>query len=158
MPGTTMPRMRWPAPGSTTDVMTAALFASRLVIADARIDDRVEYVRHQASQYDHDGENEARGHDDRVVALEDRVHDHASHAGPCKDHFHEDGAAEQQWYVQAEQRDHGNERVTQRVLHDDFAAGQSLCPGRANVILANDFEHLTACVARYARGERESQR
>src|SRR5687768_3911147 len=53
---------------------------SRSVIANPRVDDGVQHICDQVTEHDHHGEHEARGHDQRIIPLEDRIHDDAAHA------------------------------------------------------------------------------
>ena len=82
-----------------------------------------------------------------VVALGDRIDHPFADAGPREDRLGEDGARHQQPHLQPDGRDHWNQRVAEGVQADDPARRQPLGARRADIVLAEHFQHRRAGLA-----------
>src|SRR5581483_1910607 len=118
----------------------AATTDSRM--AHPRVEPAVGQVDDQVRQDDRRREQQVEGLDHRVVAVLDRFEQVAAHTRQHEDLLEHDRAADQYRDLQADQRDDRDQRVAQRVPHDDRAGAQSLGTGRPHVVLAQHVEHL----------------
>src|SRR5262249_10910674 len=117
------------APGSsnvTTCAGTVAIRAS--LVPDPRVKPRVSQVdeeiqRDQSRRDEHDV-----GLHHRIVAVEDRLHREPAHAGQREDLLDDERPGQQDAELAADDRDHRDQRVLERVLVDDDASGQALGP------------------------------
>src|SRR5713226_7261822 len=121
-------------------------------MADARVDDAVEEVDDEIDRHHHDAEQQGATLEDRVVTPEDPLDEPFADAGPGKDRLCQDGAGEDDADLQPDHRDDRDESVAQRMGADHPARRQSLGACRADVVLAEHFEH---CRARHPRDDGE---
>ena len=78
---------------------------------------------------------------EREVLGENAADDEATEPRPAEDGLHDDGAGQEVPELQAEDRDHGDERVLEGVAHDDAPPGEALGPRGAHVVLAEHLQH-----------------
>src|SRR6185437_14451760 len=127
-------------------------------LAHARIRRGVEQVREQtAGDHERTAHNHRAG-DERVVARADGVHGEQPHAGPREDLLHEHRAAQESRQREAEECDHGKERIAPLVAEHDAAFGHTLGARGANEILVRHVEHRRALEARHDGGAEQRQR
>src|SRR5690606_13541203 len=79
-------------------------------------------------------------------------------ARPAEHRLGDDRAADKRPELEAEDRDDGDERVSERVLRDDAGSGEALRARRAHVVLAELADHLVADDARVVRGAEDAER
>src|SRR6266566_4219715 len=117
---------------------------------DPRIDQAVREIGDQVGDEREGGDDDEVTHDDRVVALEDRLDHELPHAGNGEDRLDDHAAADEAGEREAEDRDDREQRVAERVLADHHALRKALGAGGLNVVLAHHLEHRLAHVAREA--------
>src|SRR5204862_3795178 len=100
-----------------------------------RVEDRVERVDAEVDEDDDRHHDEVDALDHRIVSLVDRVEQEAAHARQPEDGLDDDGAADDLWKLGAEQGHDRDDRVAERVLHEDHALAEPLGPRRADVVL-----------------------
>src|SRR5687768_7318937 len=124
---------------------------SRSRVPDPGIEDDVEHVHQEV----HDHEDRGHEHDERlherVVALLDREHDEAAQAVQVEDLLRHDEPADEERELEADDGHDGEQRVPQRVAHDDRRLAYTLRARRSDVVLAQDLEHRGP---RHAHGDR----
>ena len=86
-------------------------------------------------------------HDDRIVALEHRLHHELAHAGDGEDGLHDHAAADEPGQRQPEDGHQGQDGVAECVLADDHALGEPLGARRLHVVLPHHLQHALAHVA-----------
>src|SRR5438045_1211286 len=101
---------------------------------DARVDEGVEDVGEEAAEDDEDGGQRGQAHQNRVVALGDRLDGETAHAGPLEDLLGDDGAAEEVGQGRPEQGDDRQQAVAQDVAGDDDALGEALGPSGSDIV------------------------
>src|ERR1700730_9948871 len=121
---------------------------TRSVIADARIEDRVEKIDHEVDEHEGRGDEEHAALDERVVAGLDGAHHHGAEPRPREDRLRQDGPAQEKAHLQPQHRDDGVDRVLEHVARDHGALGQALGARRADIVLR---DHLVRAGAREAR-------
>src|SRR5580765_2271279 len=128
------------------------------VIADARIEDRVEEVHGEVD--DHEGRRDEQypALHQRIVARLDGAHHHGPEPGPGEDRLRQDGAAQEEAHLHPQHRDDRVDRVLEHVAADDGALGQALGARRADIVLADDLEHARAREPRERGGGRRAER
>jgi hypothetical protein len=117
-------------------------------------------VRQVGGQVDGDvahGDDQHAALDQRVVAGLDAEQCEASEAGPGEDGLGDDGAGEQRPGLQAEDGDHRQRGVAQRVHQQHAALRGPLGARRADVVVRQVFEHAGAQHARQHRGHAEAE-
>ena len=111
------------------------------VVLDAGIHDGVEEVGDQVHATTTHGDEEARALDDRVVARPDRLVDPAADPGPREDRLRQDRSRQEGAHLQPHDRQHGQERVPERVTEHDRRLAQPLGLRRADVLPREHLEH-----------------
>src|SRR5215470_19494524 len=94
-------------------------------VRDPRVEPAVKKVGHEIEDDDQAREHERDGHDHRRVVREDRADQQRADAGDAEDLLGDDGARENAGDLQREQRHHGDERVSDDVLHHRDALRQA---------------------------------
>src|SRR6266536_6212133 len=84
--------------------------AVELIVNDARISLRIDQVRQEVYQQEHQGHEQYAALDRREIALLDRGEHVATQARPSEDGFREDAAGQVAARVESQYRDHRNER------------------------------------------------
>src|SRR5712664_2796763 len=106
-----------PHPGRAgTVTSTRSMGASRRLatIAHARVEHAVEHVDEEVTEDHHDGDEHHEVLHDRVVAPEDRLHEEAGDAGQVEDGLGHHEAPDEERELDADHRDHGQDRVLER--------------------------------------------
>src|SRR5215472_499465 len=111
------------------------------VIADARVEYRVEQVDHEVDEHEGGGDEQHAALHQRIVAGLDGAHHHGAEPRPGEHRLREDGPTEEEAHLHAEHGDDGIHGVLEHVTRDHRALGQALGPRRAHVVLADDLEH-----------------
>src|SRR3954471_8654421 len=150
-------RKRSPVAGGRTGLSAGVLSAAAvapvsprcialtvLAIADPGVEEGVDDVDDQVSEDEDHGDEEDDALHDGIVTIEDGPHQDAADAADGEDGFGDDGAAEQQSQLNADDRDHRNERVAQSVAEDDGPLWQPLGARCPHVVAAEDFEQSGA--------------
>src|ERR1700682_6240355 len=131
---------------------------TRSVIADERIEDRVEEIDDAVAEHEGVVYEEHATLDERIVARLDRAHHHGAEPRPGENRLRQDGPAQEKAYLEPEHRDDGVDRVLEHVPRDDGALGQALGARRADIVLADDLEHARAREPRQRGGGRRAER
>jgi len=109
----------------------------------------------------HEDEADGSAHDDtldhRVVPRENRVDDEFSEAGYCENLLGKDCTREQFAKQKGAQGHDGKQRVTEGMFQDNDAFPQSFCPGRADIVSAQDSEHCRTRVAHQCCSQRSAE-
>src|SRR5215468_11237778 len=93
--------------------------AATLRVPDPRVEPAIEQIHEQVRQHENErGHEHGRLHE-RIVPLEDGRHGKAPDTRPREDGLRDDGAAQEGPQLEAYDGDDGDERVPERVLHDD---------------------------------------
>src|SRR5207244_2523766 len=95
---------------------------------------------------------------ERKVLREDPADDEAPEARPAEHGLDDHGARQQIAELEPEDRDHRDQRVLQRVPHDDPPPRQALGARRPHVVLAEHLQHARAGEARDDRGSDHPER
>src|ERR687891_1087346 len=107
-------------------------------VPDPRVEERVGQVDGQVEADHHRRHDEVHRLHDRVVEPGERLEEEQADAGQAEDRLDDDGAADVERHLQADQAHHRDQRVLQRVPEHDRALGQALGPRGADVVLAKD--------------------
>src|SRR6516162_10802958 len=83
-----------PGPMDQRNVTAPSPSASPLV-ADARVDDRVQHVGHEVAGDDEGSYPHEAAHEHRIIPTEHRMVEEETHAGPREDDLHDDDTREQ---------------------------------------------------------------
>ncbi|MPN17698.1 hypothetical protein SDC9_165053 [bioreactor metagenome] len=78
-----------------------------------------------------------------VIAGGDAFHQITTHAGPGKDRFRQHGAGQQNGHLQAEQRDHRDERIVQRMSVDEHPFANATRTSRRYIVGLHGFDHIS---------------
>src|SRR6266850_1866316 len=149
-PNTALPLLRNMRVASATPerpagaTATAPRLVATLLIADARVEDRVEQVHDQVHHHEGSGDQQHAPLHQRIVAGLDRAHHHGAEPGPGEHGLGEDGPAEQIAHLHPDHGEDRVERVLEHVPRDDHPLGQALGARRAHVVLPDDLEHARA--------------
>src|SRR5438034_11621865 len=81
---------------------------AELIVSDTRISLRIEEIRHEVDDDEHDRHEQDAALDGREIALLDRGEHVPPESGPAEDRFRENAAGEIVARVEAEHRDHGD--------------------------------------------------
>ena len=92
----------------------------------------------------HDRGEQQHAEDGRVVAPQHRLEGEPAEARPVEDRLDQDRAGQHVAELQAEHRDHRQQRVAQRVLVEHDAVGQALGARGADEVRAQHVEHRRA--------------
>src|SRR5262245_37549752 len=111
-----------------------------LAIAHAWIEHAVQHVHEEVREDDDDRDEHDEVLHDRVVAPQDGLYQEACNAGQIEDGLGHHQAADQKRELDADDSDHRQDRVLERVAPDDHAAGLALGPRRADIVLPHDLE------------------
>src|SRR5437667_378238 len=106
---------RWSHPGRCTSsraVMRASVATAASLIADARIDERVDHVHHQVDEHVRGRGRQHHALHDRIVAAQDGRDDEPAEPGDMKDDLGHDRAADQHGHGDAEHGDDRDQGVT----------------------------------------------
>src|SRR3954470_14088973 len=117
-------------------------------VPHSRVEERVDHVDDQVQQDDEERAEQDGALDRRQIALLDRVEGQAADAGDVEDRLGEDGAAEQDAEVQAEDRDDRRDRRAHAVLEDDASLPEALRAGGAYVVLVEHIDEVRSHEAR----------
>src|SRR5215217_4384999 len=107
------------------------------LVADARVEECVQDVHEQVHHDDGERRDQHGPLHDRQVALLDRVEGQAPDPRDVEDGLREDGAAEQDAEIEAEDGDDRGDRRAQPMAEDYPALPESLGAGRTDVVLAH---------------------
>src|SRR6267143_5129337 len=132
------------ARGSRTSTATS-------LIADPRIDDRVEEIDPKVDEHVGGGGDEDNPLHHRVIAPQNRRDDETAQPWDVEDDLRDDGATDQDGRRDADDRHDGHERVAESVNPRDRSIREPLGPRGADVVL---LEHLEHARARYAGDQR----
>ena len=105
--------------GAPRDAGAVAAAASATPTPDARIGEGVGHVDQHVDQHVGGGHEQHRALHEREVLGEDAADDEPAEARPAEDGLHDHGAGQQIAELQAEDRDHRDQRVLERVPHHD---------------------------------------
>src|SRR5947208_197088 len=126
--------------GAPTTTRSTGTPTGLATIAHARVEHAVEHVDEEVAEDHHDGDEHHEVLHDRVVAPEDRLHEEARDAGQVEDGLGHHEAADEEGELDADDGDHGQDRVLEGVAPDDHALRLPLGPCGADVVLAHDVE------------------
>src|SRR5262245_36521246 len=121
------------------------------VIADARVEDRVEEIHHEVDDHEGGGDEEHAALHQRVVARLDGAHHHGAEPRPREDGLREDRATQQKADLDAQHGDDRVDRILEHVTGYHRALGQALGACGADIVLSDDLEHAGAREARQRR-------
>src|SRR2546425_7665212 len=121
-------------------VVRVSTWLATTSVPDPRVEEGVAGVHEEVHQDDHADDEQIDALDDGIVTLVDRIEEKAPHARQPEDRLEDDGAAQDLRDLDAEDRDHRDQRVLQTVLEHDRALARSLRPGRAHVVLTENFQ------------------
>src|SRR6266480_7569901 len=124
--------------GAPTTTRSTGTPTGLAAIAHARIEHTVEHVDEEVRQDHHDGDEHHEILHDRVVAPQDRLHEKARDAGQVEHGLGHHQAADEERELDADDGDHGQDRVLERVVPDDDALRLPLGPRGTDVVLAHD--------------------
>src|SRR5215475_15603189 len=85
------------------------------VIADARVEDRVEEIHHEVDNHERGGDEEDPALHQGIVAGLDRTHHHRAEARPREHRLRQDRAPQQEAHLDAQHRDDGIDGVLEDV-------------------------------------------
>ncbi len=127
-------------------------------VGEARVDRRIGEIDQEIDEDHAAGEqhHEILHHDE--IALRDRLEDQPPEAGQGEHVLDDDRAGEQEGELQADDGDHGDERVRHRMPPQRGAASEPLGARRADEILAQRLQHRGAGDAREDRRLRQGER
>src|SRR5467141_1445434 len=129
------------APTTTRSTRTPTGLAA---IAHARVEHAVEHVDEEVAEDHHDGDEHHEVLHDRIVAPQDRLHEEARDAGQVEHGLAHHEATDEEGELDADDGDHGQDRVLERVAPDDHTLRLPLGPGRPDVVLAHHLEQRGA--------------
>ena len=92
------------------------------------------------------------------IDMVEAVLEQRSHAGPAEDPLGDDGAADDSADVERDDRGDRDERVAERVTHDDRALGEALGASGADVVLVHHLEQARPRVAGVGRERDQDER
>src|SRR5262249_4660618 len=99
-------------------------------VANPRVENRVERVDSEVDQHDDRDDHQVDALDDWIVTLVDRIEQEAAHARQAEDGLDDDRAADDLRELGAQQCHDRDDRVAQRVFHEDHALAEPLGPRR----------------------------
>src|SRR5216110_2427566 len=129
-------------PGRRGRAATARTATS--VVTDAGVEPGVAQVDRDVDDDEDDGVEQDQILHDNGVALDDRDDERAAEPGHAERLLDRDRPAEDEPYQDPGERDDGQERVRQRVAHDDERLSDPLGTRRADVVLQDDLEQAGA--------------
>src|SRR3989475_5402166 len=124
--------------GAPTTTRSTGTPTGLATIAHARVEHAVEHVDEEVAEDHHDGDEHHEVLHDRVVAPQDRLHEEPCDAGQVEDGLGHHETAYKESKLDADDGDHGQDRVIERVVTDDHALRLPLGPGGADEVLANE--------------------
>src|SRR5213080_1341066 len=130
--------------GAPTTTRSTGTPTGLATIAHARVEHAVEHVDEEVAEDHHDGDEHHEVLHDRVVAPQDRLHEEPCDAGQVEDGLGHHETADEERELDADDGDHGQDRVLERVVPDDHALRLPLGPCGADVVLAHDLEQRGA--------------
>src|SRR5215831_16802438 len=110
------------------------------LVPDTRVEEGIREVDEEVQANDHRRDDQVHGLHDRIVELAERLEEEQPDAGQAEDGLDDHRAADVERHLQADEADHRDERVLERVAQDDAALGQALRPRGPNVVLPQDVE------------------
>src|SRR5512139_1257359 len=116
-----------------TDLHFSGSCASRIL--DAWIERGVSEIDQEVDRYRDHGDEHHQVLNDRVVAPADRLDQEACDARDVEYRLSDDQAAHQEGRLDADNGDHRQRRVAQRMVEVDVVVGGALGTGGANVVL-----------------------
>src|SRR5215470_3323817 len=122
------------------------------VIADARVEHRVEEIDDQIDHHEAGGDEQHTPLHQGIVARLDGPHHHGAEPRPGEHRLGEDGPAEEEAHLHAQHGDDRIDGVLEHVARDHRALGQPLGAGGADVVLADDLEHARSRETRQGGG------
>src|SRR5437773_5397445 len=114
------------------------------LVADARIEIRIGEVDQEVEAHDHRRDDQVHRLDDRVIEPRERLKEEEADARQAEDRLDDHRAAEVERRLEADQADHGDQRVLERVAEDDRPLAETLRPRRADVLLTENVEERRA--------------
>src|SRR5687768_2510225 len=123
------------APRAVAGSSTVAWLAA---IAHPRVEETVEHVHEEVGEDHHHRDEHDQVLHDRIVAPEDGLDEKARDAGQVEHVLGDDEAADEEGELDADDGDHGQDRVLQRMAPDDDPLGLPLGPCRPDIVLAHD--------------------
>ena len=113
----------------------------RSVIFHTGIHKSVEQI-HQRIDNDKRGcKQQHRALDDRIITVADAIHHETPQSGDGEHRFHQRGACQQAAKAQADSGENRNQRIFQRVRHDNFKPRYAAGLGSADIILVDGIQH-----------------
>src|SRR5215213_8944133 len=110
-------------------------------VADARVEPGIEQVDDEVGEHeDGDHQHGQRLRHDVVLVLH-RLHEQPADAVQVEDLLGDDQAADQEGELDADQGDHRQQRVLERMAVDDDLLEQPFGTGGADIVLAHHLEH-----------------
>src|SRR6266511_2756469 len=101
----------------------------RVSVADSRVNDCIESVNNQVNRHERHGVSHHQPGDERIVTRVERGDKQAAAARPGENGFDDDRAAQQRTKLEADDRNHRNERVARHMTPYHFVFCQSFGPG-----------------------------
>src|SRR5438445_3615380 len=130
-----------PSGRATSHRKTAASPPRTSGMADPRIEPAVGEVNDQGHEDDHERDDENIGLQLRIVSRRDRSEREPAGTRHRESRLDEDGTAQQIAELDAEDRDHRDHGVLERVAHEHGPLTQTLRIRRADIVLMYDLEH-----------------
>src|SRR5438445_1260472 len=117
---------------------------AELIVSDTRISLRIEEIRYEVDDDEHERHEENAALDRRQIALLDRGEHVTPEPGPAEDRFRENAAGEIVARIEAEHGDHGDQGVPEPVPQDHDALGEAFGPGGPYEVARQHLEHRRA--------------
>src|SRR5437016_1722339 len=113
--------------GAATTTRSTGTPSGLAAIAHARVEHAVEHVDEEVRQDHHDGDEHHEVLHDRVVAPQDRLHEEPCDAGQVEDGLGHHETADEERELDADDGDHGQDRVLEREVQDTHGVRLTLC-------------------------------
>src|SRR6266545_4341191 len=113
----------------------------RVSVADSRVNDCIESVNNQVNRHERHGVSHHQPGDERIVARVERGDKQAAAARPGENGFDDDRAAQQRAKLEADDRNHRNERIARHMAPYHLVFRQSFGARSDDVVLVHHFQN-----------------
>src|SRR6185295_15955880 len=145
-------------PSNAATIATSTIAPPSLLIADPRIDEAVQQVRDEVhADVRHCDEQDA-SLDERVIAEPNRLNEKPADPGPREDRLGDDRARQHRTELQADERDHWNQAVSERVPYDRAHLRDTAGTGGGHVLFAQLLEQCRPRHPGKDGGQRRAER
>src|SRR6266540_6263973 len=145
----------FPGPRSVSPAL--GLPFAYLAVTYAWVKKRVDHIDHEVREDNEHGHHQKNAMHGYIFALRNAFDEHQAQPGQAEYSLEDDGSADEDRDLDANQAEHRDERVLNRVPDHHRPFAQAFRPGGPYVVLAQDFQHLASCKAHYGAGEGEAQ-